>query len=105
MKTMKKIFSIALICCVIGAGLQPRPLGAQTVLLPPDSAAGAVGLIRPVQMTGVLIDPKDAFSFDFIVEPGSFGSESEGFRAQTDKLLRYFFAALTIPERQMWVTH
>jgi len=41
--------------------------------------------------------------FDFIVHPGDSGLQDQAFQNESSKLIKYFLAALTIPEDEMWV--
>ena len=41
--------------------------------------------------------------FDFIIHSGDDQLQGEEFRKESIKLIRYFMAALTVPEDEMWV--
>jgi malate synthase len=43
------------------------------------------------------------FQFDFIIDAGDSGLQGEALRADTERLVRYFLAALTVPEDELWV--
>ncbi len=58
---------------------------------------------HPVIITGMRIYPNNPLKFDFIIDPGDDQFETDGFKSQADKLIKYFMATLTIPEDHMWV--
>ena len=51
-------------------------------------------------MRGVQFDPANPFKLDFILDKGDVEKVST---AEKEKLVRYFLAALTIPEDKLWV--
>ncbi|HSV42917.1 MAG TPA: hypothetical protein VLJ10_00015, partial [Candidatus Bathyarchaeia archaeon] len=57
----------------------------------------------PALLKGVVIDPQNPLSLDFIVDTGDSGLEAEALRQETLLLIKYFLAALTVPEEEMWV--
>ncbi len=57
----------------------------------------------PVLVKGLTIHPENPLLFDFIVNTGDTGLEGENLKVEANKLIKYFMAALTIPEDQMWV--
>ncbi len=57
---------------------------------------------------GLKVHPEDPLQLDFIVDTGNSGFKVEGehaalLRAESGKLIQYFLAALTIPEKDFWV--
>lgn len=81
------------------------PVRAQDTLnLPePGTMISSSPTYTPVLMKGVTLDLNNPFSFDFIVHPGDSGLQGEKLKDQTNRLIKYFLASLTIPEDQMWV--
>ena len=57
----------------------------------------------PVLIKGIEIHPDDPLRFDFIMDTGDTDLTDAQFREESAKLARYFMAALTIPEQDMWV--
>ena len=54
-------------------------------------------------LRGIKIYPADPFKFDFIIDQGDNDLTSQQLKTETDKLIRYFLAGLTIPEGDLWV--
>jgi len=49
------------------------------------------------------IDPKNPLQFGFIVDNGTSGLKGDALTEETKKLIRYFLASLTTPEKDLWV--
>lgn len=89
------------------------------IILPPQAAAqifpagmnlpaagtmlAPTNTFYPVLIKGIEIHPDDPLRFDFIMDTGDTNLTDAQFRAESAKLARYFMAALTIPEQDMWV--
>lgn len=85
--------------------LNAMPLSAQEVLsLPaPASLISLSTPIEPVVLKGIKVDIKKPFKFDFIMDIGQSKASEENLRQDANKLIRYFLAALTVPDRDLWV--
>ncbi|MBF0387133.1 MAG: hypothetical protein HQL20_04670 [Candidatus Omnitrophica bacterium] len=80
---------------LVGAGLLPAP----GTMLPPSAA------YVPAHLRAVTIDPRDPFRFEFLIRKSEMPmSDAEKQSAYRD-LLKYFLAALAVPDEQQWVTH
>jgi|GEM_PF-6205900 len=80
------------------------PARAQEVSLP--VAGSMLELSRPympVEVKGLMVHPDDPFKFDFLIDSGDTGFKGQALRQESLKLIKYFLAALTVPENQMWV--
>jgi hypothetical protein len=77
---------------------------AQVAFLP---AAGSMvdmtAKFNPVVIKGMQLHPDNPFNFDFIVDTGDLELSQEELKEQGQKLIGYFLASLTTPEKQMWV--
>jgi len=78
---------------------------AQSVLdLPsPGTMVSLSPAFNPTMIKGITIHPEDPFLFDFIVHPGDDHLQDEALQEESMKLIKYFMAALTVPEDEMWV--
>ena len=56
-----------------------------------------------VQIRGIKIYPQDPLRFNFFVDRGRFGLKDQSLMIESKRLIKYFLAALTTPEEQMWV--
>ncbi len=78
-----------------GQGLPDLPQPGTKVLLTPAFA--------PALIKGLTIHPEDPLQFDFIIDAGDAGLKGAAFRREVEKLVKYFLASLTVPEKDTWV--
>ena len=57
----------------------------------------------PVSMLGIKLNPDNPFLLHFMIDVGDAGPESRSFRAEAERLIRYFLVGLSIPESSIWV--
>ena len=71
----------------------------------PDARINLTGLTAPgngPQLQGIRFDPQNPFSFNFIVD-GLEGLDAAAQKQKTLALVRFFLAALTMPQDDLWV--
>ena len=102
-----RVFSAYLIFTFLLTSVIPSAVYAQVMpelILPP---AGTMILksegFTPTIVRGLTIHPENPLRFDFIVDTGDANLEGEAFKEETTKLIKYFLASLTVPEKEMWV--
>jgi len=88
---------------------------ATMVITPKASYAGVIGLPAPgtmvnlspayvpLMITGLTIHPENPLLMDFIVSTGNSGLNADQVKKESDRLIKYFLACLTIPENNQWV--
>lgn len=79
--------------------------GVQTVLNLPISGsmiAPTPGYL-PAVVKGVNINVDNPLEFNFIVDTGDTGLKGEALEEESSKLIKYFLAAVTVPEDELWV--
>ncbi len=88
---------------------QPATLYAQTLAVGPLTLP-APGMMVPVSpgfapmvIKAVTIDPKNPLQFDFIMDTGDSGLSGEKLKEESARLIKYFLAAITVPEEDLWV--
>lgn len=57
----------------------------------------------PPTLKGIKVHPDDPFRFDFILDKGDSQAGSDQLKEESTKLIKYFLASLTIPEKDLWV--
>ncbi len=57
----------------------------------------------PTVLQGIRIRPDEALTFDFLINPGEDALQGQALEDESVKLIKYFMAALTVPEQDMWV--
>ena len=87
------------------SGIFPDVSHAQQILnLPVPGTMVTVSLaFMPTLVKGMTIHPENPLQFDFIVDPGDSRIAGEELIKESNKLIKYFLASLTIPEKDLWV--
>jgi len=100
----KKFLSITLLCFFAFHPLPP-PLQAQNTLrlADPQALLNLSPTFQPALIKGIKIVPENPFNFDFILDVGESKLEGKDLQQESEKLLRYFLASLTIPAEDLWV--
>ena len=57
----------------------------------------------PAMIKGVNVYPDNPLKLDFIIDRGDADFTADEFKQESTKLIKYFLAALTVPEKEMWV--
>jgi hypothetical protein len=85
--------------------LGPLPTAkADELFLPkPGTMVTLSTAFSPPIITGMTIHPKNPLQFDFIVDTGDNHIKGEALKKESQKLINYFMATLTVPEDEMWV--
>ncbi|HQP10071.1 MAG TPA: hypothetical protein PKV41_01655, partial [Candidatus Omnitrophota bacterium] len=52
----------------------------------------------PVLLKGMTIDPQDPLKFDFIIDSGNTKFSIDQVKQESEKLVKYFLASMTIPK-------
>src|SRR5271168_1805373 len=110
----KKTLSLSVIVSFFLTSLTPLPPAhADSILnLPaPGTMVSVSPSFSPALIKGLTVHKDNPFLFDFIVDPGSSTvipakagiQYQEQLKAQADRMIKYFFAALTIPDKDIWV--
>lgn len=103
---MKKTISIVVILAFV-ATMVITPSGgyAQSVMgLPkPGSMVDLSPSYVPVMITGLAVHADNPLLMDFIVNTGNSGMTASQVQKESDRLIKYFLACLTIPENDQWV--
>ncbi len=108
---MYKRFIASLIILTFSCTLiTPQANAAQESLnLPiPGTMINLSPAFEPTLIKGLTVHKDNPFLFDFIVDTGNSGLSLEmtgrsSLREESDRLIKYFFACLTVPEKDLWV--
>jgi len=106
LNSFKRSVSVILIFTFISTSIiTPQTASAQSIInmpLPGVMVKPSV-VFTPTLIKGVQVFADQPFKFDFIVDPGSDGYDEDKFREESAKLIKYFLASLTVPEKDLWV--
>ncbi len=76
----------------------------QTLNLPvPGTMVKASESLEAAVLRGLKVNPEEPFQFEFVLDPGQEKFSQPEMSEQAERMIRYFFAALTIPEKDLWV--
>jgi hypothetical protein len=94
--------SIVVLLAFLVNTVGPLPLAqAQEFRLPaPGVMVHLSPPLDPPILKGIKIHPDNPFKFDFILDQGDGSTE---IKQETNKLIKYFLASLTIPGKDLWV--
>lgn len=76
---------------------------ASVVMTSPGNMVGRTNAINPPLLKGIKVFPEEPFRFEFLLDPGQESLTDDELQTQSNRLIRYFLASLTIPEDEMWV--
>ncbi len=97
---LRKIISVFILVAFFFSTITPA--GAQ-ILPAPGISVGLTAGFQPPVLLGLKIHPENPLLFDFIIDQGAAKLSSEELKSETEKLVKYFLAALTIPDKESWV--
>ncbi len=104
-----RVFSVFLVFAFIFTSIIPPSYGQnapQTILnLPiPGAFVSSTDVFYPAMVKGITLHPENPLRFDFVVDTGATGMKrADVLNAEITKLVKYFLASLTVPEKEMWV--
>jgi len=93
------IFSLSLIT---PSAVYAQPVSVLNLPIPGTLVQPSPAFFPPV-LKGLKVYPQEPFKFDFVVDAGEAKIQGEDLKAESEKLIKYFLASLTIPEKDMWV--
>ncbi|MBF0385888.1 MAG: hypothetical protein HQL27_08465 [Candidatus Omnitrophica bacterium] len=98
-----KIASLAVLVSFIFTSVIPSVF-AQTMVLPtPGMPVSLSAPFLPVMLKGMTLYPDNPLRFDFIVDGGNTGFTPSEIKQESGRLVKYFLAAMTVPQNDLWV--
>ncbi len=85
--------------------LGPLPMArAQEFILPkPGTLVHLSPSFNPPILKGIKVHTDNPFKFDFILDKGESNGSNESLKEESTKLIKYFLASITTPEKDLWV--
>lgn len=101
----RRLLLCAWLATLFGLGHLSPGLEAATVFdLPePGQRVGLSRVYHPATLSGIKVSKENPLHFEFVVDLGSTDLQGEALRTEINKLIKYFLAALTVPENDLWV--
>ncbi len=102
---LRSIVAVLISSLVLFPSLNYAQQGSVLGLPKPGTMVSLSSSYVPVIVKGLHIHPENPILFDFIVDTGDSGLDvnSTQLLSESDKLIKYFLASLTIPESDLWV--
>jgi len=95
---------LTLVSFLLTGIIGPMPLYAQDYYLPaPGVMVRLSPPLNPPILKGIKVNPENPFRFDFILDKGDNELSNNQLKDESSKLIKYFLASLTIPEKDLWV--
>ena len=60
-------------------------------------------VFTPILLKGLTINPDQPLVFDFIVDSGETNANVDEVESESQRMIKYFLAALTVPSGDLWV--
>ncbi|MCA9393798.1 MAG: methyltransferase domain-containing protein [Candidatus Omnitrophica bacterium] len=102
-----RVLTVFVLMSFIGVGVTPTPVVAgESIFAPmprPGTMVSTTERFVPTLLKGIMINPTEPFQLDFIVDTGHRSRRDEGLEEEKIRLIKYFMAALTVPEDDLWV--
>jgi len=95
-----------IVCALsISLALGPSAVQAQSILnLPiPGTMVSPSPAFTPVLLKGMTIHADNPLKFDFIIDSGNTDFTTDEVKNESEKLIKYFLASMTIPKDDLWV--
>ncbi len=89
-------FSLSMVVSPSGAQLLPN-------LPAPGQAIWLTAGFKPPVLRGMTVHPENPLLFDFIVDRGQDKINNDLLKIESTKLIKYFLASMTIPNKDAWV--
>jgi len=101
----RKVLIIGVLLAFLANTFGPVPLAqAQDFRLPaPGAMVHLSPEFNPPILKGIKVHPDNPFRFDFILDKGDSQLGNDQLKDESSKLIKYFLASLTIPEKDLWV--
>lgn len=102
----KTVSAFVLISFLCGQIATPSLSYAQSTVLNlpmPGAMVGITPSYVPIAIKGLKVFPDNPFRFDFILDTGNSKFADEDLKSESNLLIKYFLAALTVPDDDQWV--
>ena len=101
---LKRTISLIVLICFFVTSLNIQPVQALEYTLPkPGTMVPLSPWFNPPVLKGIKVHTDNPFKFDFILDKGDADLSDHELKEESAKLIKYFLASLTIPEKDLWV--
>jgi hypothetical protein len=89
--------------CILPPAVMSQTLSGVAIMPEPGTMVELSSPFIPAHLIGMTIDTQDALKFDFIIHKGDMPLAETQKPEEYRQLVKYFLAALTIPDEDQWV--
>ena len=100
---MRRMIATVLIITLVLRSLCAYAQNFMATLPEPGKMVAVSDAFMPVLVKGLVVHPDEPFNFSFIVDSGDEAVDPAVIKGQSEKIVKYFLAALTVPEKSLWV--
>ena len=101
---ISRIISACVCVAFLSNAVFPGVARAQDFRLPaPGVMVPLSAPIEPPMLRGIKVNPDNPFRFDFILDKGDSALNNDQLKGESNKLIKYFLASMTTPEKDLWV--
>jgi len=103
---LKQLTSLIVIFCFFINTVCPLVQAHADVVLNlpvPGAMVSVSPNFEPALIKGITVHQDNPFLFDFIVDPGQSKLSGDALKQESDRMIKYFFASLTLPDKDIWV--
>lgn len=104
---MKPAVVLILIIELIAGGVTPclrNAFGQSQLVLPPSGVPVSLSpVVHPPVFKGVRVSASKPLEMAFVLDVGDSRADTQQLRVEAETLSKYFLAALTLPEKDLWV--
>jgi len=97
---------VVLVCFACNLGLPSVSFSASSTFLDlpvPGTMLSTSQAFTPALIKGVQLNPQNPLEFNFIVDTGDSRISGEQLKTESAKMVKYFLASLTVPDKELWV--
>ncbi|MBF0595474.1 MAG: hypothetical protein HQL22_10990, partial [Candidatus Omnitrophica bacterium] len=99
-----KKFVSGFLAMIFAAGSVEISYAQNVVLMPaPGVMASLSESFTPPMLDGVKVYSDNPFRLDFILDKGNSSDSVEQLKIESTRLIKYFLASITVPEKDLWV--
>src|SRR5689334_23202237 len=99
-----RVIAASLIVALMTTWIAPPSFAQIPFILPtPGVKVGLSPEYTPALLKGITIHPENPLQFDFLMNPGEKPLAGRAEEEEYERLIKYFLAALTVPEKDLWV--
>ncbi len=101
---LKRCISFFILLCFTYTSVIPPAYAQEMIHLPiPGQMLDPSPVFNFPIIKGLTIHPENPLQFDFLIDPGQGNLSQKDKQIEYQKIIKYFLASLTVPEKDLWV--